>query len=145
MIDLLFLFCRSQTVAKIALNDNEVDVVVNEKGLRKILAVPRALFGSVADIFLPLANFKSMEKLFLQKLCDIEAKVVEPVCGKCDEGSKDLIEKSKARALGSLRQIIEVSPLLQLLPEKPRGDNSFFPAFRLPDLLDFHFRTDWLS
>ena len=111
----LAIFCpRSQTVSKISLNCSDADADADEKGLRKILAVPRSFFGCVADVFLPLSNFKSMEKLFLQKLCDIEAKVLEPVCGKCDDGSKDLIEKSKARALSSLRKIIEVG----LFPDK---------------------------
>ncbi len=51
-----------------------------------------------------------MEKMFLRKLCDIEAKVIEPICGKCDESSKDLVEKAKAKVLTSIRQIIEVRP-----------------------------------
>ncbi len=46
--------------------------------------------------------------MFLRKLCDIEAKVVEPLCSKCDENSKDLNEKAKAKVLSSIRQIIEV-------------------------------------
>ena len=69
----------------------------------------RSLFGSVADIYLPLANLKSLEKMFLRKLCDIEAKVIEPLCSKCDENSKDLNEKAKAKVLTSIRQIIEVN------------------------------------
>jgi hypothetical protein len=90
---------------KMNLEDPELD---SEKALRKILLTSRSLFGSVAEIYLPLANFKSLEKMFLKKLCDIETKVIEPMCGKCDENSKDLNEKAKAKLLIAIRQIIEV-------------------------------------
>lgn len=98
-------FSRSQTVKKLNLDDPDLD---SEKAIRKILVTSRSLFGSVAEIYLPLANLKSLEKMFLRKLCDIEAKVIEPLCGKCDENSKDLNEKAKAKVLSSIRQIIEV-------------------------------------
>lgn len=92
-------------MTKINFDDPELD---SEKGLRKIFASCGSFFGSVADMFLPLSNFKSVEKMFLRKLCEIEAKVVEPLCGKFDENSKDLNEKAKAKVLAAIRQIIEV-------------------------------------
>ena len=66
------------------------------------------LFGSVSEICLPLANFKSLEKIFLRKLCELESKVVEPLCAKCDENSNDLQEKAKAKVLAAIRKTIEV-------------------------------------
>jgi hypothetical protein len=34
--------------------------------------------------------------------------VIEPVCGKLDENSKDLIDKAKVKLLAAVRQLIEV-------------------------------------
>ena len=95
-------------MSKINLEDSELD---SEKGLRKIFASRQSFFGSVAEMFLPLSNFKSVEKMFLRKLCEIESKVLEPICAKFDENSKDLNDKAKAKVLASIRQIIEVRQL----------------------------------
>jgi hypothetical protein len=59
---------RSNTVAKINLDDPDLD---REKALRKIFSTSGALFGSVAEIFLPLANLKSLEKTFLASISRI--------------------------------------------------------------------------
>lgn len=96
---------RSSFVQKIGQQELDID---DDKSPRKILACSQGLFGSVSDIFLPLANFKSIEKMFLRKVCDIESKILDPLLGKCDENGKDPYAKNKTKILSSIRQIIEI-------------------------------------
>lgn len=89
------------------LSSKDLELETNEFAT-KILACSNYLLGSPSSVFMPLITYKSIEKNFLKKMCEIEKKVLEPLFGKCHDNGKDEFGKSKVKVLETSRKVIEV-------------------------------------
>ena len=59
--------------------------------IRKIISSPNGISGSILKgSFLPLWNFKALEKLFLRKLREIHTRILEPLCSTIGVEDKSL-------------------------------------------------------
>ena len=70
----------SRIIHKLELNKLDTNISTDVY-VRKIFSSEEHIFGSIMeDSFLPLSNFKALEKLFLNKMKQILKNVIEPLC-----------------------------------------------------------------
>jgi hypothetical protein len=89
------------------LSSKDLELGINEFTL-KILACNNYLLGLPSSVFIPLLTYKSVEKFFLRKMCEIEKRVLDPLFGKCLDNGKDEFGKAKCKVLVTSQKIVEV-------------------------------------
>ena len=81
----------------------------NDVFIRKIFANDDHVFGSVMDeSFLPLSNFRALEKLFLNKLKEMIKRVIEPLCEAAVKEDNLKENESKSRLYANANTLVSL-------------------------------------